>query len=267
VDWREQCAVVIPCLNEAAAIGTVINQVRKCLPTVIVVDDGSSDGTGHLATECGASVLRHDSPRGKGAALKTGLGWASSRNFSWALTMDGDGQHLAADIPALLNRAEITNAALVVGNRMMNPVPMPWVRRQVNRWMSKRLSVLSGQLLPDSQCGLRLIALQAWSSLNLQTEHFEIESELLLAFLSARQRIEFVPIQVVYKQESSKIRPVVDAWRWLRWWWRTRQFAQTQSASFVQGGRRFALPQPERVGMSEPARQIPTAQNHPDVPK
>jgi hypothetical protein len=101
----------------------------------------------------------------------------------------------------------------------------------------------------------------------LQTAHFEIESELLLAFLSARQRIEFVPIQVVYKEESSKIRPIVDSWRWLRWWWKTRRLAQTESTAYVQGEHRFSLAQRERVGVREKVRQIPTAQNHPEPPK
>ena len=221
VDWPEHCAVVIPCLNEAASIASVIAQARTHLSRVVVVDDGSSDATARLAAESGAHVLRHDTPRGKGAALKTGLSWSFARGCTWALTMDGDGQHLARDIPSFLARAEATDAALVIGNRMSNATAMPWIRRKVNQWMSHRLSGLAGQLLPDSQCGFRLFQLGVWSSLDLRTAHFEVESELLLAFLATNERVEFVPIQVVYNQETSKIRPMLDTWRWLRWWRRT----------------------------------------------
>jgi len=217
VDWSKQCAVVIPCLNEAANIRGLVIEVRKLLSSVIVVDDGSTDDTGKLAAEAGAEILHHDQPRGKGAALE--LGWlrARARGFSWALTMDGDGQHSPSDIPAFLKKAEDGQAALVVGNRMANPVGMPWLRRQVNRWMSRQLADRAGCELPDTQCGFRLMNLMVWSKLQIQTRHFEIESELLLAFAAVGQKIDFVPIQVIYQDEESKIRPMQDTWRWFRW--------------------------------------------------
>src|SRR6187551_2270662 len=94
--------------------------------------------------------------------------------------LDGAGQHSPNDIPAFLRCAERTNAVLVVGNRMTDPRGMPWLRRQVNRWMSRRLSKLAGRPLPDTQCGFRLMKLEPWSRLSLRTTHFEIESEALL---------------------------------------------------------------------------------------
>jgi hypothetical protein len=131
--------------------------------------------------------------------------------------MDGDGQHAPADIAAFLACAGQGRAALVVGNRMAAAAAMPWLRRQVNRWMSRRLSRVAGLELPDSQCGFRLMRLDVWRQLELRTNHFEIESELLLAFLAAGQGVEFIPIQVIYKTEQSKISPWRDAWRWFRW--------------------------------------------------
>ena len=100
---------------------------------------------------------------------------------------------------------------------------MPWLRRCVNRWMSARLSSLAGQTLPDSQCGFRLLRLDAWAGLRLETARFEIESEMTLAFAAAGHVIRFVPIQVIYKTEHSKINPFADTVRWLRWWRRTSQ--------------------------------------------
>lgn len=217
MDWPAQCAVVIPCLNEAGTIGSLVREVRIVLPAVIVVDDGSSDATGKRASAEGAEVVRHAQPQGKGAALNSGWRRAHERGFYWALTMDGDGQHSPGDIPTFLDCAAESRASLIVGNRMANPAGMPWLRKRVNAWMSRRLSQVAGCPLPDTQCGFRLIDLKVWAGLQLQTSHFEIESEMLLAFAAAGHRIEFVPIQVIYEEEESKIRPLRDTWRWFRW--------------------------------------------------
>lgn len=208
-------AVIIPCLNEAASIASLVAKVRKFLPHVIVVDDGSTDDTGNLARAAGAEVLRHSEPRGKGAALSLGFKRAREKGFCWALAMDGDGQHAASDIPLFL--AAMTNAPLIIGNRMSNPKSMPWLRRWVNLWMSRRLSELTRRNLPDTQCGFRLLRLDGWSELDLRASHFEIESEILLQFIAAAQEVRFVPIQVIYKNERSKIHPWRDTLRWLRW--------------------------------------------------
>src|ERR1041385_6662354 len=220
MNWTADCAAIIPCLNEQAAIGSVVTAVRKYLPTVFVIDDGSADDTAKVGKRAGAVVLRHPAPRGKGAALNTGWQHAREQGFQWVLTMDGDGQHAAGDIPGFLNCAERTGADLVSGNRMSDPKTMPWLRRRVNRWMSGRISKFTQRELPDTQCGFRLMRLSAWASVNLASAHFEIESEVLLAFARANFKIEFVPIQVIYESERSKINPVRDTVRWFRWWQR-----------------------------------------------
>jgi len=217
---NSKCVVVIPCFNEAATIGQLITGIKRHISTVIVVDDGSSDDTAAKAEAAGAVAIRHTTNAGKGAALTTGLRHASEKGFAWAVTMDGDGQHSPEDIPNFLPAA--SNAALIIGNRMRNPQAMPGLRRFVNRWMSQRLSRRAGQWLPDSQCGFRMLRLDAWARLPLRTTHFEIESEMLLAFAAAKYPIQFVPIQVIYKSEQSKIHPLVDSWRWFRWWWKSK---------------------------------------------
>jgi len=190
---------------------------------VFVVDDGSSDDTAKCAAGAGATVIRHEGNWGKGAALQSGWKHAAERGFKWVLTLDGDGQHSAKDIPGLLERAERSDAAMVVGNRMHDPRGMPLLRRVVNRWMSARLSGAAGQFLPDSQCGFRLVSLPVLKNLSITTEHFEIESEVLLALARAGHRIEFVPIRALYKDEQSKIHPLRDTVRWFQWWGRVRK--------------------------------------------
>jgi glycosyltransferase involved in cell wall biosynthesis len=213
-----ECVVVIPCLNEGPGIAALVASVRLLLPNVIVVDDGSGDATATLAANAGAEVVRHAHTRGKGAALKTGWQRAVERGFAWALTMDGDGQHSVADIPAFLSAAATGKADLIVGNRLANPARMPWLRRRVNQWMSRRLSRAAGIDLPDSQCGFRMMRLGVWQNLSLRAEHFEIESELLLAFIARDCQVRFIPVQTIYAGERSKINPFVDTWRWFRWW-------------------------------------------------
>jgi glycosyltransferase involved in cell wall biosynthesis len=212
------CAAVIPCFNEAGTIAPLVTAVCQHLPLVLVVDDGSTDGTPALASGAGAMLARHHRNLGKGAALRTGLSLVLQQGFEWALTLDGDGQHAPGDLPSLLQCAGQTGASLVIGSRMHNARAIPWLRRQVNWWMSRKLSHLAGRSLPDTQCGLRLIHLATWAALPLQTERFEVESETLMAFLAAGLRVEFVPIQVIRSGRRSRIRPVADTLRWWKWW-------------------------------------------------
>ena len=217
MDWAAQCAAIIPCLNEAATIRPLVEEVRALLPQVWVVDDGSVDGTADLAEHAGALVIRSGSSEGKGSALRKGWEAAKKQGFGWVLSMDGDGQHLPSDIPKFLTRASAGDVDLIIGNRMERPQGMPWLRRTVNRWMSRKLSRHAGISVPDSQCGFRMMRLEAYSKIHLMTDHYEIESEALLAFARARLKIDFVPVEVVYRQEQSKIHPVRDTVRWFRW--------------------------------------------------
>ena len=204
-------------------MGEVVRTVREHLPSVLVVDDGSTDATTAAARAAQAEVVRHAVNRGKGAALRVGFQHLRDRGFHWALTLDGDGQHAAEDIPRFFACAEKTGAQLVIGNRMTQARRMPWLRRRVNRWMTRRLSRCAGVIMPDSQCGFRLINLEAVAGVPLHADHFEIESEMLLGFLRAGLQVEFVPVQTIYRPGGSKIHPVVDTWRWLRWWWLNRR--------------------------------------------
>jgi len=209
---------VIPCLNEARHIGDVVAGVRRHLSHVIVVDDGSSDDTVAQAAAAGARVIRHTSPRGKGCALASGLSYAAEAGAVWALCLDGDGQHACEDIPTFLDAAQHSGAALIIGNRFADRPRMPLIRRSINRLMSSLIGTLVGRDIPDSQCGFRVIPLDLWRRLNLGSRRFEIESEMIVASLRCGSRIEFVPVRAVYGNETSKIAPIRDGWRWLQWY-------------------------------------------------
>jgi glycosyltransferase involved in cell wall biosynthesis len=210
-------AAVIPCFNEDRTIGPLVSQVREYIDLVVVVDDGSTDNTSCKAEQAGAVVLRHDRNCGKGAALKTGLSHAHHLGCEWSVTLDGDGQHAPDDLPALRQCARQTGAPLVIGNRMGNADAMPWLRRHVNRWMSSRLSQYAGRRLPDTQSGFRLVHLPTWAGLDLNAQHFEVESEMLMAFLAANHPVEFVPVRTIAASRKSRIHPIADSLRWIKW--------------------------------------------------
>ena len=217
------CAAVIPCYNEAKTIGPLVEALRQQLPLVAVVDDGSTDGTARVAENTGAIVFRHEQNKGKGAALQTGLSHALHLGCEYAVTLDGDGQHSPLDLPPFLRCAEETRAPLIIGNRMQEAMAMPWVRRHVNHWMSRKISRCAGQFLPDTQSGFRLIHLPTWASLPLSARRYEVESEMLMAFLAANHPVEFVPIRVIAATRKSRIRPFADTVRWWKWWRKTKQ--------------------------------------------
>lgn len=194
-----------------------------------------------MAKCAGAAILRHNRNCGKGLALKTGLDHLHSRGFEWAVTLDGDGQHDPGDVPALLQCAEQTGARMVIGNRMGNVESMPWLRRHVNRWMSNALSQCAGCWLDDTQSGFRLIHLPTWAGLRLRAERFEIESDMLMAFLGAAHPVEFVPIRTIPAQRPSRIRPLTDTLRWWKWWREMKKsFALPQNPVLGTAGRNWS---------------------------
>src|ERR1035441_1615641 len=117
------CAAVIPCFNESASITALVAAVRGQFPSVLVVDDGSTDDTAGRARAAGAVVVRHELNLGKGAALKTGLSRALKLGCEWAVTLDGDGQHAPEDLPALLRGASQTGACGITATRTRWPWP------------------------------------------------------------------------------------------------------------------------------------------------
>lgn len=205
--------VIIPAYQAQKAIGPLVREVRAQGLPVIVVDDASTDATAAEAEKAGASVIRRAANGGKGAALRDGFERALQDGTGWVVTMDADGQHLPSEIGAFLRRAEQGGADLLVGNRMQKPRGMPPDRWLTNFVMSKIISRVAGQKVPDTQCGFRLIRRRLLEKVRLVTDRFEIESELVIRAGWAGFRIESVPISSVYRRQISFIRPLRDTVR------------------------------------------------------
>lgn len=223
------CAIV-PSFQEEGRIGSVVQGILQHCDVVVVVDDGSSDRTGADAAAAGAVVLTHETNRGKGAALNTGLEYARKEKMEFVITMDGDGQHDPADIPGFVNAFLEGNADVLVGTRMDNPVGMPAVRRFTNRFMSWLLSCSMKQFVPDTQCGFRLFSLDAVPAMPKGCDRFAAESEVLLDLSERGVKIGSVPIRSIYGDERSKINPLKDSARFIRMLWRYRRCRRQKNA-------------------------------------
>ncbi|PYI48349.1 MAG: hypothetical protein DMF10_04410 [Verrucomicrobia bacterium] len=234
MDVRSQTAAVIPAYQDEKHIGDIVRRTRAQLDHVLVIDDGSTDQTSQRAREGGAVVIVHSENRGKGEAIKTGLGhWLAAATLSsggsdlavaWAVLLDSDGQHLPEEIDRFLAAAASATARLTffLGNRMDNAAGMPFIRRVVNRCMSRQISRVCKQEIPDTQCGFRMLDSQLIPELLGGGDRFDYETEVLIIASREGYRIESVPITTVYTDQVSKIRPLRDAVRFLKLMWRYR---------------------------------------------
>ncbi len=210
-------AVLIPAHNEAKVIGNLVNAVRQKGYAVIVVDDGSADKTGDIARGQGAEVLTNDPRRGKGAALQRGFEHILERGYDGVVAMDGDGQHAVEDIETFLEKARYFPDSVITGNRMGDPKGMPVVRKLTNMFMSGMISLVCRQSIPDTQCGFRYIGAKVLKNIQLSCRDFEIETEVLVKAGKKGFKIFSVPVRTIYGDEKSKIHPVRDTLRFIRY--------------------------------------------------
>jgi len=215
---RTNVAAVIPAYHEAYHVRGVAERTRAQLDHVAVIDDGSTDATADRARAGGAEVLVHPQNLGKGEAIKTGLRhWLGYPEIEFIVLLDADGQHLPEEIGRFLAAATAaTEAGLFIGTRMNDLREMPFVRRKVNRYMSRRISRLCRQDVPDTQCGYRMIHRSLAPHLLDGTSRFEYETEMLIITSRNGFRIASVPISTIYSDEVSSIHPVRDTLRFFK---------------------------------------------------
>jgi len=213
---------IVPSYNSGPALVSVLEGVEAVLgrDAVLVVDDGSIDGSGDLAASRGYRVIRHGQNQGKGVALQTGYDAALAEGADWVVTLDADGQHDPAEIPAFLTEARRGEHQVLVGTRMGDTRDMPYERIFANRVTSGVISLLAGQRVEDSQSGYRCIAADVLRAVRTEFRRYDAESEILVRASRAGFSIGSVPIRTIYGEEVSKIDPVVDTLRFLRLTWR-----------------------------------------------
>lgn len=209
VEENEVCAV-IPTYQNAKILLKVVADVHRVVDTVIVVDDGSNDGTAALldkatGNERPEKVLTHPKNCGKGAALKTGLTYARQQGFRYAVTVDADGQHRANDIPALLKAVEEEPDALVIGSRGLQHENMPAKSTFANRFSNFWFALQTLQRLPDTQSGLRVYPLRRLHGLRWMSARYEAELTLLVFSAWAGVKLLPVPVSVYYPPRDQRV--------------------------------------------------------------
>ena len=208
-DGSGAVSIVIPAYNEQSGIAAVIVEVRQQLDArgmpaeIVVVDDGSNDGTARVAHDAGARVIQHRSNRGYGAALKTGIAAASHEIIG---IIDADGTYPARDLPALV--AELEHADMVVGARTGTEVKIPLVRRPAKWALNRLANYVSGARIPDLNSGLRVfrrdVVMQYFPIL---PDQFSFTTTITLAMHCDKYAVSYLPIDYRERSGASKIVP------------------------------------------------------------
>ena len=200
--------VVVPAHDEITTVADVVRRVRVHAP-VIVVNDGSTDGTAQAAALGGADVCRHARRLGKAHALRTGVAAARARGATHVVTLDADGQHDADDVPALL--AAAAPRTVVVGARLPGDAALPAGRAEAIVVAGFFVNWASGLELADTQSGFRVYPLAIFDEVPARHGGFVFETEVLLAAAARGFTVCEVPVRALPRAAArSRFRPVVD---------------------------------------------------------
>ncbi len=206
-------SIVVPAFNEAGGLARLLEKIQALkLPQaeIIVIDDGSSDGTAEIALHAGANVVRHPYNIGNGAAVKSGMRAAQGRLI---VLIDGDGQHQPEDLPKLL--AEAGNYHMVVGARAKGS-KLRFHRYVANSVYNLLASYVTRFNVRDLTSGFRVLSRrEALRFIDLLPNTFSYPTTLTLAFLRSGLTVKYVPIQTLYRAGQSKISLITDGIRFL----------------------------------------------------
>lgn len=205
----DRIAVLIPAFNAGNTLHALFERLSPyVLPgNVLVVSDGSTDGTPEIARELGARVVTLEENCGKGAALQKGFAILKDDPLiDDIITIDADLQHCPEDLVAFVQKKRETGADIVVGLRNRTGTKMPIHRRLSNTVTSFLVSVRTGTNIRDSQCGFRLISKNVLKKVAIHSTGFEAETEFLIKAVKQGFTVEFVPIATIYNGEQSHMK-------------------------------------------------------------
>jgi len=201
-DINKKIYIVIPVYNEAPVIRETVAEIKNAgYKNIIIVDDGSVDGSYLKAVKTGVVVLRLAINRGKGAAVKTGVEAAKILKADVVVTIDGDGQHNPEDIKAMLSLID-EGHDVVLGSRLKNPKGMPWYKIIANHLGNFFTFLIYGLWVTDSQSGFRAYSKKAINLIDTKTDRYEYDSEIIREINRHDLKYIEIPIEVRYTEYS-----------------------------------------------------------------
>ena len=214
---KKDYIILIPCFNEKPTIIKVVKELKKYKYKLLVVNDGSTDSTLDILVKNNIKHINIFPNQGKGNAIKEAVKYLQDK-YKWFIICDADGQTPIKDIDKLLKlRRLYPKSRIIIGNRLNKHQNMPTIRLCANKLMSWIVSLLTGQKVLDSQCGLKIIHKNVFNSINTKCNRFDFETELLVK--AGRKGYEIVngDIDCIYfKNRISKINYFKDTYRFIK---------------------------------------------------
>ncbi len=212
------CAVLIPVYNNEQTVATVIDQVKGRIDRIIVVNDGSTDRTSEiLSLRSDIELISHEINRGKGAALRTGFEYAFAHGVTHVLSIDADCQHNADEIPLFLEKCAEDPESIWIGARTIFGSGKAPLKNRLGRWFGNIwIRLFTGFDLHDTQSGYRLYPLAHLTPLEIKTNRYDYEQEVLLEAAWAGVTLKEFPIQQIYQSKEERVshfRPFRDFMR------------------------------------------------------
>ncbi|AEC51100.1 hypothetical protein PNA2_0182 [Pyrococcus sp. NA2] len=201
--------MIIPAYNEEKNIGNVLKRIPKFVDEIIVVDDGSTDGTSIIAENFGAEVVKLERNSGKGVALREGIKIAKGEIVVF---LDADGQHDPQEIPKLIEPIVTNRADFVIGRRVIKAGKRPIIRKISNFITTTLVRIKTGIKIEDSQSGFRAIKREFLP--DIESQRYEVETEVLLKAIKRGARISEVEVSTRYDVETGHFR-IIDIFRFL----------------------------------------------------
>ncbi|MSQ46661.1 MAG: glycosyltransferase family 2 protein [Ignavibacteria bacterium] len=202
-------AILIPAFQAEKTISKLLSDIAKITTTIqdevitIVVNDASTDSTEKIASNFPIILLKHETNKGKGAALKTGFAFAINQNVDAVLTIDADLQHEPIYIKQFINEFKKGNFDLIIGNRINRFTNMP-IHRQLSNLVTSFLVTAKTKIkIPDSQSGYRIITTKILETISLNHDGFILETELLINAARSKFKISSIPISTIYSNNKS----------------------------------------------------------------